>query len=103
MGRDCFGKRGLRGFAAEIRSLQIWVNMLLFLKKRKHEFPQNISKLNEQESTFADYITENSPKEELLFYKQKNRSRTKKDCSLSMAEREVPVQMEDGLGEVQSR
>lgn len=77
--------------------------MLLFLKERKHEFPQNISKLNEQESTFADHITENSPKEELLFYKQKNRSRTKKDCSLSMAEREVPVQMEDGLGEVQSR
>ena len=73
--------------------------MLLFLKERKHEFPQNISKLNEQESTFADHITENSPKEELLFYKQKNRSRTKKDCSLSMAEREVPVQMEDGLGE----
>ena len=35
--------------------------MLLFLKERKHEFPQNISKLNEQESTFADHITENSP------------------------------------------
>ena len=90
-------------YGIEIRSLQIWVNMLLFLKKRKHEFSQNISKLNEQESTFADHITENSPKEELLFYKQKNRSRTKKDCSLSMAEREVPVQMEDGLGEVQLR
>ena len=68
LGRDCFGKRGLRGFAAEIRSLQIWVNMLLFLKKRKHEFPQNISKLNEQESTFVGHITENSPMEELLFY-----------------------------------
>ena len=37
--------------------------MLLFLKERKHEFPQNISKLNEQESTFADHITENSPEE----------------------------------------
>ena len=35
--------------------------MLLFLKERKHEFPQNMSKLNEQESTFADHITENSP------------------------------------------
>ena len=45
--------------------------MLLFLKERKHEFPQNISKLNEQERT--------------------------------LAEREVQVQMEDGLGEVQSR
>ena len=66
--RDYFGKSGLRGFAAEIRSLQIWVNMLLFLKKRKHEFPQHISKLNEQESTFAGHITENSPMEELLFY-----------------------------------
>ena len=47
--------------------------MLLFLKKRKHEFPQNISKLNEQESTFADHLTENSPKEELLFYKRCSR------------------------------
>ena len=47
-------------YGIEIRSLQIWVNMLLFLKKRKHEFLQNISKLNEQESTFADHITENS-------------------------------------------
>ena len=61
--------------------------MLLFLKERKHEFPQNISKLNEQESTFADHITENSPEE----------------ISISVAEREVQVQMEDGLGEVQSR
>ena len=41
--------------------------MLLFLKGRKHEFPQNISKLNEQESTFADHITENSPEEILDF------------------------------------
>ena len=41
--------------------------MLLFLKERKHEFPQNISKLNEQESTFADHITENSPEEILDF------------------------------------
>ena len=46
--------------------------MLLFLKKRKHEFPQNISKLNEQESTFVGHITENSPMEELLCYEQKN-------------------------------
>ena len=55
-------------YGIEIRSLQIWANMLLFLKKRKHEFPQNISKLNEQESTFVGHITENSPMEELLFY-----------------------------------
>ena len=55
-------------YGIEIRSLQIWVNMLLFLKKRKHEFPQNISKLNEQESTFAGHMTEQSPMEELLFY-----------------------------------
>lgn len=59
-------------YGIEIRSLQIWVNMLLFLKKRKHEFPQHISKLNEQESTFAGHITENSPMEELLCYEQKN-------------------------------
>ena len=61
--------------------------MLLFLEERNCWFPQNMSKLNEQESTFADHITENSPEE----------------ISISVAEREVQVQMEDGLGEVQSR
>lgn len=53
----------MHSYNTEIRGLQIYVNMLLFLKERKHEFPQNISKLNEQESTFADHITENSPEE----------------------------------------
>ena len=76
--------------------------MLLFLKERKHEFPQNISKLNEQESTFADHITENSPEEKLLFYEKKN-GKNENDRSNPVAEREVQVQMEDGLGEVQSR
>ena len=52
--------------------------MLLFLKKRKHEFPQNISKLNEQESTFVGHITENSPMEELLCYEQKNSAEWKR-------------------------
>ena len=70
--------------------------MLLFFKERKCRFPQNISKLREQKSTFADHITENSPKEEPLF-KEWNRA------VISVAEREVQVQMEDGLGEVQSR
>ena len=37
--------------------------MLLFLEERNCRFPQNMSKLNEQESTFADHITENSPEE----------------------------------------
>ena len=70
--------------------------MLLFWKERIDEIPQNISKLREQESTFADHITENSPKEKLLF-KGLNRAAD------SVAEREVQVQMEDGLGEVWSR
>lgn len=61
--------------------------MLLFLEEWNCRFSQNMSKLNEQESTFADHITENSPEE----------------ISISVAEREVQVQMEDGLGEVQSR
>jgi len=38
------------------------------ISKEAETFPQHISKLNEQESTFAGHITENSPMEELLFY-----------------------------------
>lgn len=69
--------------------------MLLFHKERIF---RNNSKLVEQESISVNCITENSPKEldsklymiyRLLF--------------ITRAERDVQVQMEDGLGEAQLR